>query len=126
MSSSRITLSFILSERFTHTSTSTRALFEQKELFKYLFIPSSMFIDAHYLCNHHSLYSLYSLSVTNGFSFPSVLSCVSPPAAIDQHYTRSSWWTNILSTHLNPHDIEPLVNRLCFSCENLFSINFSI
>ena len=109
-----------------HTHPHPPAHFLSKRSSSSLFIcpPLSMFIDAHNLCNHHSLYSLYSLSVSNSFSFPSVLSCVTPPTAIDQHHPRSTWWTNILSTH--PHDIEPLVNRLCFSHENLFSIIFSI
>jgi len=71
-----------------HIQPHPRTFFEQKELLKYLFIcpPSYMFIDAHNLCNHRSLYSLYSLSATTFHFLLFFFSCVTPPTGIDQRY----------------------------------------
>ena len=103
---------FILLERFTHAA---RALFEQKEL-TYLFIcpphPSSMFIDSQRL-QPPLIVFLYSLSVSNSISLPSVLFFFlriaahrHPSTSLPVHH-HHSWTTNILSTHpmiSNPSD----------------------
>ena len=104
-------LFFILSGRITHSTTYTRALFEQKELLKYLFIcPPRLCLLMHILCNHRSLYSLYPLSVSNSIPFPSVLFLRN---AANRH--RSTLFPFILVDKYivySPHDFGLLAARL--------------
>ena len=97
----RISL-FLSCRNVLHTQPHTRALFKQKEFLKYLFIfPPRLCLSMHNLCNYRPFYSLYSLSVSNSISFPSVLflrnaanhhrSTLLPPfILVDKHIVYSS------------------------------------